>query len=152
MQHSLKEWVVFVWRRSLYLICLMPCCLWFLLLVRHGGHSPPAGQCGNPAVPWLWHDRRCNLLHKWRGVGRDAIESRGSCKRRSGTRWCPRRMESFKGENRLLHSCIYLQMTYLLLFFKCNVRIQMLVDVCPCVNLTYTCLFFLLLTVNQLVK
>ena len=32
---------------------MMLCCVWstFLLPVRHGGHSPPAGQCGNPAVP-----------------------------------------------------------------------------------------------------
>lgn len=76
----------------------------FLLLIRHGGRSPPAGQCDNPAVPWLWHDRRCHLLHKWRGVGRGATERRGPGELHSGTRWCPRGMESFKGKNAVLHS------------------------------------------------
>lgn len=70
-----------------------------LLVLRRGGHSPPAGQCGDSALPRLWHDRRCGLLHQWTGVGRDASQRRGPGERHSSERWCPRRMESFEGES-----------------------------------------------------
>ncbi len=80
---------------------LTPCC--FLIhissLIRPWRHSPPAGKCGDPAVPWLRHDRQCNILHKWGGVRRYPAESGGFGELHSCARWCPRGLESCKGEN-----------------------------------------------------